>query len=106
MTHGSRAWGLSQHEFAHSVHHVANAADRLHFLIRNIDIEFVFEGEDDIDAIHGVDAQFFEGTLDGDLGHVLALGLGDNSQDAPGQVVFGTRGRGGSAGDHFIGHMS
>ena len=71
----------------HSFHHVADAADVLHFFVGNVDIELVFEREDDVDAVHRVDAQLFEAAVDGDLRRIFALGLGDDAQNALGQFV-------------------
>jgi uncharacterized protein related to proFAR isomerase len=34
--------------------------DRLHFFVWDADVEFIFEGEKNLDRIHGIDAQLFE----------------------------------------------
>ena len=72
---------------AHPFDHVANTADGLHFLIGHIDVELVFQREDDVDAVHGVDAQLFEAAVDGDLRRVFALRFGDDPQDTLRQFV-------------------
>ena len=56
----------------------------------------VFQREDNVDAIHRVNAEFFKAAVDRHLRRVFALGFGDDPQNALRQVVR----------DRFIGHKS
>ncbi len=67
---------------AHSFHHVANAANGLHLFVGHVDVELVFQREDDVDAVHGIDPQFLETAVDRDLRGVFALRFGDDAQNA------------------------
>src|SRR5580658_6607412 len=74
-----------------SVDHVANRAQALRGLVRNIDVEFAFDGEEDIDPIQRVDAELRERAVGSDLLLGKMLGCGYDAPDSRGQFFVGHR---------------
>ena len=68
------------YQLLNAFHDVAHRADILHLFIRHIDVEFIFEREDDVHGIHGVDTQLFEAAVDSDQRHVLSLVIGNDAE--------------------------
>src|SRR6516225_8636690 len=52
--------GLSRYKPGHALDHLPHSAHFAHLVIRDIDIEFVFEREQDLDRVHGIDIQLLE----------------------------------------------
>ena len=56
-------------------------------VIRNIDVEFAFKREQDIDAVQRIDFQLLEGAVDGHRFGRNVLGFRDDAGDAGDQIV-------------------
>src|SRR6185503_5180272 len=67
--------------------HLANRADLLGRVIRDCDVEFVFERKQNIHTVHRINSQLFKRTVDGDFFARDALGVGDYRQYSLGQFV-------------------
>jgi len=63
---GLRAVGFGGDQLLDALAHLADVAHAAHIVVGNADIEFIFEGEEDFDGIHGIDAQLLEIALDRD----------------------------------------
>ena len=78
-------WRL-RHQFLDPFHHLAHVADLLRLLVGNGDVELVLEREENLDGVHGIDVELFEGlsmvTVSGN-----ALGGGDDFEDSLDQFV-------------------
>src|SRR5258708_38491926 len=65
----------------HALNHLAHIADLFGRLIWYGDVKFVFQSEENVHAVHGVDAQLFKRAVDSDLLDGDALRVGDNGSD-------------------------
>ena len=74
-----------------SVDHVAHRAQALRGVVGDIDVEFAFDGEKDIDPIQRVDAELLKGAVGGDLLLGKMLGRGNDAPDPRGQFFVGHR---------------
>jgi hypothetical protein len=78
---GRRRGGALGEHLAQGVHDLPDALHLLYDLVGDADVEFVFEREDEIDAVERVDAELFERRGLGDSGRVDLLFLGDDPDD-------------------------
>ena len=65
-----------------SLDHLLHGRDLFCLLVIDLDIELTFELEEDIDAVEGIDAEFFEGAVGANGLQGNASGGGDNSEYA------------------------
>src|SRR5271165_6132201 len=72
-----------------SVDHVAHRAQALRGFVRNIDVEFGFDSEENIDAIERVDSELLKGAVSGDFLLGKMLGGGNNASHSGGQFFVG-----------------
>src|SRR5579864_315793 len=79
--------GRLRYQFFDALDHLPDAADLLGLLVGNRDVELVFQREQDIDAVHRIDAQLLERAVDGDFFGADPLGGGDNLEHSLGQLV-------------------
>src|SRR5688572_29439951 len=77
----------TRHQFLHSFGYVTNGAERLSGFIGNIDIELVFDSEDDINTIERVDLEFLKRAFRFDSVQGDTLGF-RNDADHSGHHVF------------------
>jgi len=63
---GLGAAGLGGDQPFHALAHLADIADAPYFFIRDTDVEFVFQSEQDLDGVHGIDSQLLKFAVDGD----------------------------------------
>ena len=73
-------------EFFDSLHHLAHCADAARRVVRNVQIEFAFEREQDIDSVQRIDLQLLEALIDGHGLRRNLLRLGDHAGHAGNQV--------------------
>ena len=73
---------LCLEEHGDSVDHLVDVGDLLGLLVIDLDVEFAFEIEEDVEAVEGVDAEALEGALGGDGLDGEALIGGDDPQDS------------------------
>jgi hypothetical protein len=84
---GFRAVGFGGDQLLDALAHLADVAHVAHLVVGNADIEFIFEGEEDFDGIHGIDPQLLEIALDRHRWKGNALGGGDHLQHPLDQFV-------------------
>jgi hypothetical protein len=77
-------WGRNQ--LRDALCHLAYRTNGARIVVRDVDVEFAFKGEDEVDAVERIDFQFFKSAVDGDGFGGNALRLGDHLNDARLQV--------------------
>ena len=77
---------FSGKEFFDSLHHFTNGADAARRVVGNVEIEFAFEREQNVDSVQRIDLQLLEALIDGHGFRRNLLRLGDHAGHAGNQV--------------------